>query len=294
MRVVFVGAVKFSACTLQELIAMQVNIVGVCTVSQSVNNSDHVDLSRISDLAGIPVRLTPNINCSTVLAWIRSLNPDVIFCFGWSQIIRKPLLEIPPMGIIGFHPAALPSNRGRHPLIWALVLDLAETASTFFFMDEGADSGDILSQEPVIIHKTDDAKTLYERITQVAILQIRDFLPRLTEKRYNRYPQDHRKANVWRKRGISDGIIDWRMSAESIHNLVRGLTHPYVGAHFVHRDNIFKVWRTHVESDAPSNIEPGKVLSITNEGLLVKTGIGAIRLCDTTPNFSLVSVGDYL
>ena len=86
------------------------------------------------------------------------------------------------MGIVGYHPAALPSNRGRHPLIWALVLGLTETASTFFFMDEGADSGDILDQRPVSILPSDDAKSLYERISQVAISQIRDFVPRLTEK----------------------------------------------------------------------------------------------------------------
>lgn len=47
--------------------------------------------------------------------------------------------------LIGFHPANLPQNRGRHPIIWALFLSLQETASTFFMMDEDTDSGDIIS-----------------------------------------------------------------------------------------------------------------------------------------------------
>jgi len=63
------------------------------------------------------------------------------------QINPKESLDLPHLGVIDFHPAALPANRGRHPIIWALVLGLQETASTFFFMDEGADSGDIISQE---------------------------------------------------------------------------------------------------------------------------------------------------
>ena len=293
MKVLFVGAVRFSACALQELIAMQTDIVGVCTISQSAINSDHVDLSPIAERAGIPVRLTANINDSDTLAWILGLNPDIIFCFGWSQIIKESLLKMPPMGIVGFHPALLPSNRGRHPLIWALVLGLIETASTFFFMDEGADSGDILSQEPVAIQKTDDARSLYERITRVAISQIRDFVPRLTNKTYERYPQDHQKANIWRKRGLADGIIDWRMAAESIHNLVRGLTHPYVGAHFIHRECTVKVWKTEVEHSAPLNLEPGRVLGINSNGILVKAGVGAIRLCETTPEINM-NTGDYL
>ncbi len=293
MKVLFIGGVQLSARALQELIAMSVNIVGVCTISQSTINSDHYDLSPIAEKSQIPVRLTPNINSPDALAWIRSLEPDVIFCFGWSQIIRKPLLEIPPMGIVGYHPAALPFNRGRHPLIWALVLGLPETASTFFFMDEGVDSGDILTQQIVAIRHTDNAQSLYERITQVAISQIRDFVPRLMEKRYDRYPQDHQKANAWRKRVMFDGEIDWRMAAESIHNLVRGLTHPYVGAHFVRRDDVIKVWRTEVVNSAPLNLEPGKILNVDTDGILVKVGVGAIRLCEISPKIDL-HVGDYL
>ena len=88
-------------------------------------------------------------------------------------------------------------------------------------------------------------------------------------------------------------MIDWRMAAESIHNLVRGLTHPYVGAHFVYHDNVVKVWRTEVVNNAPLNLEPGKILAMNGDGVLVKAGMGAIRLCDFTPKIEL-QVGDYL
>jgi methionyl-tRNA formyltransferase len=293
MKIFFIGAVKFSASALQELIAMRANVIGVCTLRESTINSDHVDLSPIAEQAGIPVKYAPNINSSDVSEWIHFLNPDIIFCFGWSQIIKKPLLKIPPMGIVGYHPAALPSNRGRHPLIWALVLGLTETASTFFFMDERADSGDILDQRLILIQSTDDACSLYQSMTKAAMLQIRDFVPLLTDKTYVRRPQDHQNANVWRKRGISCGIIDWRMSAESIHNLVRGLTHPYIGAHFVYMGDIVKVWKTKVVEDAPQNIEPGKVLSVESDGVIIKAGAGAIRLCKISPSIAL-HVGSYL
>jgi len=162
MKILLIGAVTFSACALRELIAMRAEVVGVCTLKQSAFNADHVDLTPIAEQAGIPVRHTPNLNDSDVLGWIREREPDVIFCFGWSRLIRAPLLTLPPLGVIGFHPAALPANRGRHPLIWALVLGLTETASTFFFLDQGTDSGDILSQVVVRIAPEDDAGLLYE------------------------------------------------------------------------------------------------------------------------------------
>jgi methionyl-tRNA formyltransferase len=208
-------------------------------------------------------------------------------------LVRSPLLELPRLGVVGFHPAALPENRGRHPLIWALVLGLEETGSTFFFMDEGADSGDLLSQRKIPIEPTDDAGSLYTRVTEVALEQIREIVPLLESGQYQPQPQDHSKANVWRKRGVADGRIDWRMAAESIHNLVRGLTHPYVGAHFDYGEKSVKVWRSEIEPDVTANLEPGKVLAAGEEGLLVKTGIGAIRLLEYEPRISLTP-GDYL
>jgi methionyl-tRNA formyltransferase len=293
MKILFIGGVKFSASALRELFAMEATVVGVCTTSASVFNADHVDLTPIAEQAGIPVLDVSDINATETLSWIGGLEPDVIFCFGWSQLIKRPLLGLPPLGVIGFHPAALPANRGRHPLIWALVLGLQETASTFFFMNEGADSGDILSQVKLSIDESDGAGSLYGRITEVAMEQIRDFVPRLASGTVPRLAQDHQKANVWRKRGYADGQIDWRMAATSIHNLVRGLTRPYVGAHFDWDGQAIKVWRTEVEMNVPTNLEPGKVLQILDTSVLVKAGIGAVRLLELDSDVRF-RVGDYL
>ena len=64
-----------------------------------------------------------------------------------------------PLGVISSHPAALPANRGRHPILWALVLGLAETASTFLGMDDVADSCDDISQVRIRIDTFDNALT---------------------------------------------------------------------------------------------------------------------------------------
>jgi methionyl-tRNA formyltransferase len=293
MKILFIGAVNFSAYALRKLINMKVNVVGVCTLSHSSVNSDHCDLTPIARDANIPSRITPNMNDDDVILWVRERDPDVIFCFGWSKLIREPLLNMPKLGIVGFHPAALPANRGRHPLIWALVLGLKKTASTFFFMDEDADSGDILSQVEIHIDDADDAETLYSKVTEIAIKQIEDFVPKLAAGVVCRIPQDARQANTWRKRGHLDGRIDWRMTAHAIHNLVRGLTKPYVGAHFDHEFQKIKVWKTSIESAYPANIEPGKILEVDNMGVVVKTGDCAIRLLNYEPKVSL-SPGSYL
>ena len=293
MKIVFIGAVTFSEKTLEKLITLKADIAGVCTLKKSSFNADHVDLTQLCMKHNIPVRYTTDINSDENISWIKTLVPDVIFCFGWSRLLKTDLLNLAPLGVLGYHPAALPANRGRHPLIWALILGLNETASTFFFMDDCADSGDIVSQYPIKISENDNAGTLYKRITEAALKQIDEFLPKLQSGDCKRIKQDHSKSNTWRKRDKNDGKIDWRMSAITIHNLVRGLTKPYIGAHIEYKDEIIKVWETKVIRGGEENIEPGKVILVDNNGIVIKVGENAIRLIKTEPVLD-IGPGSYL
>ncbi|MDR1032272.1 MAG: hypothetical protein LBL30_04100 [Holosporales bacterium] len=132
MRIVFIGTVEFSARMLAKLIAIEAEVVGVVTKERSRVNSDFCDLIPLCNKANIPYRFAIDVNAKETVDWIKSLNPDVIFCFGWSSLIKQELLNLTEIGVIGFHPTNLPQNRGRHPLIWTLALGLSETASTFF------------------------------------------------------------------------------------------------------------------------------------------------------------------
>lgn len=293
MRILFVGCVLLSREILEELLVTNAEIVGVCTRLSSQFNSDHADLGEICSENSIECKYIEDINDPAVVEWIRKMSPDVIFCFGWSSLLKSEVLEIPQLGVIGFHPADLPANRGRHPIIWSLVLGLKSTASTFFFMNEDADSGDILSKVLIPIRDEDDASALYKQIVRCARSQVREFVPKLASDDYSRSPQDHSMANYWRKRNAHDGVIDWRMSAASIHNLVRGLTRPYVGAFFVYKGKEIKVWKSRVEENVPPNIEPGKIIAVNQRVIVVKCGEQAIRLLEIDPHVQLTQ-GAYL
>jgi len=293
MKILFIGTVEFSLKSLEKLIDIKAEVVGVCTKENSNFNSDFVDLIPICVENNIPYKYANDINSQENIQWIKNLKPDIIFCFGWSSLIKRELLDLTSMGVIGFHPAALPQNRGRHPLIWALVLGLKQSASTFFFMQEGADDGDILSQKEFEILYEDDAKSLYKKVINIALEQIDQFVPQLKNKTYQRITQNHSLANTWRKRGKADGLIDFRMSSNAIYNLVRGLTKPYVGANIVYKEEDVIVWKIEeVVTDTP-NIEYGKILEIKNNTILVKTYDGAIRILEHEFK-SLPQVGEYL
>jgi methionyl-tRNA formyltransferase len=293
MKIIFIGSIEISQTFLLKLISLKANVVGVCTLKKSSFNSDHVDLSLIAKENNIPAIYANDINSSNSIEWIKDKSPNIIFCFGWSRLLKKGVLSIPTQGVVGYHPAELPYNRGRHPIIWALVLGLKSTASTFFYMKEGADDGDIISQEIVKINFNDNARTLYNKISRLATIQMEKFHKNMLEGNFSRSNQDHSKANYWRKRNKEDGVIDWRMSALDIYNLVRALSEPYIGAHFIYDNKIIKVWSCDIVKYDLNNIEPGKVLSLGDEAILVKAGKDAIILKDIEPKIC-IELGEYI
>jgi methionyl-tRNA formyltransferase len=278
MRIFFIGTVDFSFVALETLIKHGHRIVGVATKEASVFNSDFNDLTPLCIDQNIPYKHVNDINHEKNIAFIRQLNPEIIYCFGWSSLIKAELLSIPKIGVVGYHPALLPYNRGRHPIIWALALGLDQTGSTFFFMDEGADTGDIVSQEIIPISKTDTAYSLYSKIIDTAIPQILEFTKQFEQGVILSERQPSGVGNTWRKRGKSDGRIDFRMNSERIYNLVRALTKPYVGAHFECGNEDIKVFESRISDCDLPNIEPGKILEAENDWIKVKTADSAIWL----------------
>lgn len=204
-------------------------------------------------------------------------------------------MRIPPLGTVGFHPAELPKNRGRHPLIWAIVLGLSRTASTFFMIEPGVDNGDIVSQVSVSITGQETAQSLYDKIMAEAINQVIAFTQQFEDGSIVLTPQDNSAANTWRKRGENDGLIDFRMRAETICRLVRALSAPYVGAYFVYKEEKYKVHDAEVITDTAGyeNVEFGKVLSVkSNRSFLVKADDGLVNILDCDD--ILLEAGDYL
>lgn len=296
MKILFIGCVKSSYLLLKELIENKKQICGVITKRNNYYNSDFEDLTPLCHKHGIEINYTEDINDVITISYIKKLNPDVIYCFGWSQLLKNEIISCPILGVVGFHPAKLPFNKGRHPLIWALVLGLQETASTFFMIDEKADNGPIISQSNIKISYEDDASILYEKVMEEAQKQVLDFTNKFENNSVEYINQDSAAGNIWRKRGKDDGRIDFRMSANNIYNLVRGLTKPYIGAHFEYKGEEYKVWRCEVVENYDElydNIEFGKVLEVYSpNSFLVRVGDFLIRITDCDKND--LKAGDYL
>ena len=294
MKILFIGTVKFSYKALFCLLENDYDVVGVITKRVSKFNADFYDLTPLAKKNNIPIKYRFKDNEDELISFISEKKPDIIYCFGWSHILPNKILKLPPYGVVGFHPAELPNNRGRHPIVWAIFLDLQQTSSTFFLMDKEADTGDIISQEIIRI-ENDNAATLYKKITNVALKQILVFSKKLQNNNgiIKTTVQDKKKGNYWRKREKNDGRIDFRMSSKAIVNLVNSLTKPYIGAHIEIDDMDIVIWKVIEEFTTHNNFEPGKVLDIKGNEIIVKTYDSSIRIIEHE-FFKLPKKGDYL
>ena len=136
-KIIFIGCVEYSNFFLNELLNKKVNIVGVCTKKKSKFNSDFSNLSLLAKDRKIPyIFWDKKSNEKKIFDWISEKKPDYIFCIGWPYLLKKKILQIPKYFCVGFHPSDLPHNRGRHPIIWSIILKFKKIASTFFIMSE--------------------------------------------------------------------------------------------------------------------------------------------------------------
>lgn len=298
LNVLFIGCVEFSKAALKALLSMQEEHIALCGVvskSQSDFNADHADL--------LPLAYQNNIssydfkgNLTELESFVSDKAPDIIYCFGWSHLLSEKVMACARYGAIGFHPTKLPMHRGRHPIIWTLALGLSETATTFFQMESGADSGDIIHQQNLRVSSEDDAKSLYNKICQQAVKQIPVFTRQLRDKQVEFIKQDEALASYWRKRSFSDGLIDWRMSARSIYNLIRALTTPYCGAQFLFNEQYYTVWSSSIGEFQATNYvdEPGKVLAIESEKLLIQCGDNSTLWVAKPSSLPEIKTGSFL
>ena len=288
-KIIFIGTVIFSKKILLKLLSMNVKIELIICKKKSLFNSDFADLSSIAVKNNINYHNTDNINSKKTEKIIRAVSPDVIFCFGWSQLIHKNILNIPSLGIVGFHPSNIKLNRGCNPITWALVLGLKKTASTFFWINKRIDNGKIINVKDVKILNNDNANSLYNRIIKTAYSQIPKILKEINNKNLKFVNKVQQTGIYWRRRKFADGQIDWRMRAVDIHNLIKGLSNPYVGAHFIYKKQLIKVWKSKKTEKKLPYYVPGQIINVSKKNVEIKCGEGTIIIdkIDKVINFKI-------
>lgn len=286
LRIVLAGSVGSSRLTLQALLRHRANVVGVLELHPD-DPSTISGFARLHDVAaeaGVSCVGFQKLNEAQIVEQVREWQPDLLFVVGLSQLVKTELLAVPKLACVGFHPTYLPRGRGRAPVAW-LVLDASPGAATFFVMDEGADSGPILVQEPFDVRPTDDAEQVTASLEQAIVRALDRWLPRLLAGEWNPQPQDETLVTYHGKRAPEDGWIDWNKSAREIDALIRAAGRPHPGAFTFLKDRKLLVWRAELDTTTPFRGVIGRVLlTDPQRGALVQTGEGLLWLREVAWN----------
>jgi methionyl-tRNA formyltransferase len=277
------GTPQFAVEPLRALAAAGHDIAGVVTRTDKPAGRGRTVAAPPVKVAAQELGLTifqpKRVRDPEFIGILRTLTPEAIIVAAYGQILPKEILTLPKFGCVNIHASLLPVYRGAAPINWAIIRGEQETGITIMLMDEGMDTGAILMQENIPIGPEDTAGGLKEKLASLGAKMIITALPLLESGKLIPVPQDGTKATMAPLLKKSDGLIDWHLSAQEIHNRVRGLS-PWPGAYSSLDKNMVKIIAS-VALDGAG--EPGSLYERDKNTLVVGTGSGLLRILSIQP-----------
>ena len=165
-NVVFMGTPDFAVPVLKMLIEKTNVIMVVTKPDKRVGRNKELTFSPVKKVAlenNIPV-FQP-IKIKNDYEKLTEGKIDLIVTCAYGQIIPKEVLNLPKYGCINVHASILPKYRGSAPIQWAIINGDKETGVTIMYMDEGMDTGDIISISKMAITSYDNVGTMHDKLS---------------------------------------------------------------------------------------------------------------------------------
>lgn len=234
-RCVFIGGKQIGVNCLKQLLKYHI-VPDLVIPNLDDNGIDnwHESLLKLAQRKRLSVIRGKKIKDQEIVAKIKHLKPEIIFCIGGTQIIPNEVLRIPNLGTLNIHPALLPKYRGRYSTVHAIFNGDKFTGVTLHWMDEGIDSGPIITQKKIKIGSTDTARSLYDKFTQAGEELFTKFLKHLMSgKKITSHPQYEKDATYFPQILPNHGEINWAWNGNQILNFIRAMTfEPFPPATF--------------------------------------------------------------
>lgn len=287
-RIVFMGTPEFAVPILQALVE-NYNVVAVYTrIDKPSGRGKQVVVSPVKHFAlqhNLPLEQPRSLRNGSEQHRLREYNPDVVIVAAYGLLLPKAILETPARGCINTHASLLPRLRGASPIPYAILAGDSEAGVTLMQMDEGLDTGDILTARSIPIAPEDTTETLTQKLSKLGAELVLDTLPAYLEGKIIPKPQDHSQATMTRLVAKEDGQIKWDKSATYIERMVRAYqpwptAYTYLpspsGGRGAGGEGLLKILHASVlERNAPEI--PGTVLQIGKD-IGIATGKGILLL----------------
>src|SRR5438034_5911397 len=229
MRILLVGQAVFAEEVLRGLEAAGDTIAAAVCPPDAGPKPDPVKAAALA--RGIPVHQFRSLKAPEARHAFEAARADLGVLAYVTQIVPEPLLHVPRLTSICFHPSLLPRYRGGSAIAWQLIRGETESGVTVFWPDAGIDTGPIVLQRPLPVRPADTAGSLYYRaLCPLGVRAVLDAVALIREGKAPRVPQDESRAGDDPLCSDAHAGIDWSRPAAEVHNLIRGCD-PQPGAH---------------------------------------------------------------
>ena len=264
-------------------------------------------LAKYAQDRGITDIIKPErVNDDEPMARIRAWKPDVVAVVAFGQILKKPLLDLPPHGCVNCHFSLLPKYRGAAPVIAALEAGDRKTGVTVMHMGVGLDDGPIMLQGYEPIYPDTTGGMLMEDLAVAGGVALAKALRLMAKGELPpEVPQDEKYATHVKKLRKTDGLIVWDTPVIEIERRIRAYN-PWPGCftflpeRFRKKGNSGRLVVTRakiVKQMEPgwTDVEPGRVLKLDKAGPIIRCHDTALQLLEVKPEgSSLMDGGAFL
>ena len=282
LKVVFMGTPDFSVPVLESLIK-NTNVVVVVTQPDKL-------IGRKKELTPTPVKRLALENNIEVFQPSRikedyqkilDMNPDIIITCAYGQIIPKVLLDNPKFGCINVHASLLPKYRGGAPIHRCLLNGEEETGVTIMYMDEGMDTGDMISKSVYKIQDTDNVGLLHDKLSILGAELLIETLPSIIDGTATRIKQDSKEATFATVIKREDERLDFSKTRKEIINHIRALN-PWPLANTNINGLEIKVLEAYSE-EYDKNECSSKIIDVKKDAIGIKCSDGIIYITKIKP-----------
>jgi methionyl-tRNA formyltransferase len=275
--ILFAGTPANAADTLRHLVTSGFNVVGVLTRPDAeVGRRRELTPSAVAIAAGelgLPLIKANRVD-QAVIQEIQALGAELGVVVAYGSLLKRDALDALTRGWFNLHYSLLPKYRGAAPVQHALLNGDRETGVTLFKLDEGMDTGEILSQTPTPINAGENAADLLSRLTLIGCALLSESIPQISSSTHSLKPQSG-EVSFAPKLTRELGRIDWQSAAKAIECQVLACT-PEPSAWSLLNGQSFKVLDA-VALPQTEDLAPGE-LALHGAKVLVGTGSGHLML----------------
>lgn len=308
LRVVFAGTPEFAAAALAAIHQAGFTVPLVLTQpDRPAGRGMKLQASPVKRYAtehGLAVAQPPSLRrngkfpaeAAAGIDLLRATPHDVMVVAAYGLLLPQEVLDIAPHGCINIHASLLPRWRGAAPIHRAIEAGDAETGITLMQMDAGLDTGAMIREARTPIAPADTTATLHDRLAQTGAQLIVDALADLErDGRLPTTPQPAEGATYAEKIGKHEAVLDWRRPAAALARQVRAFD-PFPGGAGTLDGTPLKIWAAEpVDAFARGDAQPGQIVDVSPDGVIVACGEGALRLTQLQkPGGKRLSVREFL